>query len=247
MSDSDGDARPEPESGSQPGSQRQPEPRTEPQTQAQRQTQAQTRIEPRPEPGGALQYAVTKDEPEAVKAPRFWSSRRVPAALTAAAILGLSGLFLYDVASVRADRKAMSWRRTLADELATRHLDNVWIIVGACVCAALGLWLIVLAVTPGERGVLPMARRGPAGVRAGLDRHAAELVLRDRAMEVSGVRWARVAVSRRRISARATSHFRELTEVRQDLTVALEQAVRQLGLAKPPHLSVQVQRAEKKA
>lgn len=239
MSDSDAGARPEPESGSQPGSQPQPEPRTEPQTQ--------TRIEPRPEPGGALQYAVTKDEPEAVRAPRFWSSRRVPAALTAAAILGLSGLFLYDVASVRADRKAMSWRRTLADELATRHLDNVWIIVGACVCAALGLWLIVLAVTPGERGVLPMARRGPAGVRAGLDRHAAELVLRDRAMEVSGVRWARVAVSRRRISARATSHFRELTEVRQDLTVALEQAVRQLGLAKPPHLSVQVQRAEKKA
>lgn len=208
-----------------------------------------------PEPSGALRYTVTKDEPEGGSAsepetghaPRFWSARRVPAALTAAAILGLSGLFLYDVASVRADREAMSWRKTLANELATRHLDNVWIIVGAGLSAVIGVWLIVLAVTPGERGVLPMARRGPSGVRAGLDRHAAELVLRDRAMEVSGVRWARVAVGRRRITARAAAHFRELTEVQQDLTTALNEAVRQLGLARSTNLSVQVQRAEKKA
>jgi hypothetical protein len=232
--------------------------RREPQPPSERQPSSEPQPESQPQPGGALRYAVTKDEsadqpadrpegrPEAGNAPRFWSARRVPAAVTAAAILGLSGLFLYDVASVRADREAMSWRKTLADELATRHLDNVWIIVGASLSAVVGVWLIVLAVTPGERGVLPMARRGPSGVRAGLDRHAAELVLRDRAMEVSGVRWARVAVGRRRITARAASHFRELTEVQQDLTTALDEAVRQLGLARPPHLSVQVQRAEKK-
>jgi hypothetical protein len=199
------------------------------------------------EPSGAVRYAPSAGEPGAVRARRFWSSRRVPAVLTSAVILGLAGLFLYDVASVRSGRKAMYWRRKLADELATRHLDSVWIILGAAVCAALGLWLIVLAVTPGERGVLPMARRGPDGVRAGLDRHAAELVLRDRAMEVSGVRWARVAVGRRRIKARAASHFRELDDVRRDLTTALDEAVGQLGLAKAPALHVYLQRAEKKA
>jgi hypothetical protein len=180
------------------------------------------------------------------KARRFWSGRRLPAALAAAVVLGLAGLFLYDVASVRADRKAMQWRVTLADELATRHLDDTWIILGAAVAAALGLWLLVLALTPGERGVLPMARSGTAGVRAGLDRHAAELVLRDRAMEVSGVRWAKVDVSRRKVKARATSHFRELEEVRSDLKIALGEAVRQLGLARAPHLSVRLHRAEKK-
>lgn len=181
-----------------------------------------------------------------VRARRFWSSRRVPAALTAAVGLGLAGLFLYDVASVRADRDAMAWRTRLADELATRHLDNVWVIVGAAVAAVLGLWLIVLALTPGERQVLPMTRRGPAGVRAGLDRRAAELVLRDRAMEVPGIRWVRVTVGRRRIKARGTSHFRELDAVRGDLTAALGDAVQQLGLARPPQLTVHVQRAEKK-
>jgi hypothetical protein len=198
-------------------------------------------------PSGALRYAPSADEPGSFRAKRFWSSRRVPAAITAAVTLGLAGLFLYDIASVRSGRDAMYWRRKLADELATRHLDDVWIILGAAVCAALGLWLLVLALTPGERAVLPMARRGPEGVRAGLDRHAAELVLRDRAMEVSGIRWARVVVGRRRVKAKTASHFRDLDDVRRDVTAALDDAVRQLGLAKAPALRVHVQRAEKKA
>jgi hypothetical protein len=54
-------------------------------------------------------------------------------------------------------------------------------------------------------------------------------------------------VGRRRIKARTASHFRDLDDVRRDLTTALDEAVRQLGLAKPPHLRVRVQRAEKKA
>jgi hypothetical protein len=202
---------------------------------------------PAGEPSGAVQYIPATGEPGSVRAKRFWSSRRVPAAITAAVALGLSGLFLYDIAAVRADRKAMAWRKTLAEQLATRHLDNVWIIVGAAVAAALGLWLLVLALTPGERGVLPMVRRGPHGVRAGLDRHAAELVLRDRAMEVAGVRSSKVAVSRRRVKVRASSHFRDIDDVRRDLAAGLERAVHRLGLAKEPSLRVHVQPAEKKA
>src|SRR5262249_14303678 len=113
--------------------------------------------------------------------------------------------------------------------------------------AAVGLWLLVLALTPGERAVLPMARTAPAGIRAGLDRHAAGLVLRDRAMEVPGIRWVKVHVGRRRITTHAGSHFRDLDDVRLDLDIAREQAVAQLGLARPPRLRVRVQRADKNA
>ncbi|WP_329138596.1 DUF6286 domain-containing protein [Streptomyces sp. NBC_01476] len=199
--------------------------------------------EPFPEPDGSRRYAGPEEEPGAAK--RFWSGRRVPSAITAALASALAVLFLQDVVSVRADNTAQHWRRALAHQLATRHLDDTWVILGASVCAALGLWLLVLAVTPGERAVLPMARRGPSGVRAGLDRHAAELVLRDRAMEVPGVRSVKVAVGRRHIRAHAASHFRELSDVRQDVSSTLGQAVRQLGLAKPPRLRVRVRRAEK--
>ncbi|WP_406380649.1 DUF6286 domain-containing protein [Streptomyces sp. NBC_01618] len=179
------------------------------------------------------------------RAGRFWSPRRIPAAVLALVSLGGTGLLLYDVAAVRADRPAMRWRRVLAGELAERPLDNVWVLAGAAAALAIGLWLLVLAVTPGLRGLLPMRRDRPV-VRAGLDRTAAALVLRDRAVEVSGVQSVRVRMGRGRAGVRAVSHFRELDDVRADLDTVLAAAIRELGLARPPSLSVHVRRPTKK-
>ncbi|MGW0863570.1 DUF6286 domain-containing protein [Streptomyces sp. NPDC002611] len=176
---------------------------------------------------------------------RFWSARRVPAGIVALLLLGLAGLFLYDVASVRADRPAMSWRRELAQQLAERPLDDVWVLVGAGVAAALGLWLLVLAATPGLRDVLPM-RRAHADVHAGLHRDAAASALRDRAMEVSGVQSADVRMRRTKAKVRAASHFRELDDVRTELDAVLTDAVRGLGLSRPPAVSVRVRRPGRK-
>lgn len=185
------------------------------------------------------------DESEGGRSGRFWSARRIPAGIVAALLLGLAGLFLYDIVSVRAGRPGMAWRRDLARELAEHPLDDTWVLVGAGVTAALGLWLIVLALTPGLRHMLPM-RRTHAGVRAGLDRDAAASALRDRAMEVAGVQSAWVKVRRRRADVRALSHFRELDEVRTDLDTVLGDAVRGLGLSRPPSLSVRVRRPGRK-
>ena len=176
---------------------------------------------------------------------RFWSARRVPAAVVAALLLGVAGLFLYDIAAVRADRPAMAWRRELARQLAERPLDDTWVLVGAGVAAAAGLWLIVLALTPGLRRVLTM-RRTHADVRAGLHRDAAAMVLRDRAMEVAGVQSVRVRLGRRRADVRAVSHFRELDDVHADLDAVLTEAVTGLGLTRPPALSVHVRRPGRK-
>ncbi|PNG96438.1 DUF6286 domain-containing protein [Streptomyces malaysiensis] len=199
-----------------------------------------------------------------LRAKRFWSARRVPAGIVALAVFAVSGLLLYDVAAVRSGRPAMRWREWLADQLAARPLDDPWIMSGAALLAALGVWMVVLALTPGLRGLLPMrspgagagagaekdvedAEAGVAGVavRAGIDRTSAGLVLRDRAMEVPGVRSARVDVGRRRIRARALAHFRDLDEVRADLDTALHEGIHQLGLARRPALSVRVRRSAK--
>ncbi|MDN3297794.1 DUF6286 domain-containing protein [Streptomyces ficellus] len=176
---------------------------------------------------------------------RFWSVRRVPAALVALAILAVAGLLLYDIAAVRAGRPGMRWRRALADDLATRPLDNVWVLLVALAVMALGLWLLVLAVTPGLRAVLPM-RRGAGPVRAGLGRKAVEIVLRDRAMTVTGVQSVRVRVRRSKAVVRAVAHFRELTDVLADLEATLDDAVEELGLARPPQVSVHVVRPARK-
>ncbi|WP_079127170.1 DUF6286 domain-containing protein [Streptomyces sp. TP-A0874] len=178
---------------------------------------------------------------------RFWSTRRVPATVVALLCTAGIGLALYDLASVRLKQPEMTWRRRLSQELATRPIDDVWVITGAAVAMAVGLWLIVLALTPGMRSLLSM--RPPEGgeeVRAGIDRSAAGLVLRDRAMEVGGVQNVRVDVGRRRVRAEARAHFRELDAVREDLTAALDDGVRELGLRRRPRLSVHVRRPRKR-
>jgi hypothetical protein len=180
---------------------------------------------------------------------RFWSSRRLPAALVALLSAAAVGLLLYDVIAVRAGADAMRWRRRLAEELATRPLDDVWMILGAAVAMALGLWLFLLAVTPGLRRLLPMRRPagGPAAadVRAGLDRRAAALILRDRAVRVPGVQSVQVDVGRRKVRARARAHFRDLEEVRADLEAELGDAVTSLGLSRTPSVAVRVRRPKK--
>ena len=182
---------------------------------------------------------------EAGREGRFWSARRVPAAVVAVLLLAVTALFLYDIAAVRAHRPAMAWRRDLAHQLATRPLDDTWVLVGAGVTAVLGLWLLLLAATPGLRAVLPM-RRPHADVRAGLHREAAALILRDRAMEVAGVQSAHVRVRRAHADIRAVCHFRELGDVRADLNTTLDEAIRGLGLSHPPALSVHVRRPGRK-
>ncbi|MFF4953777.1 DUF6286 domain-containing protein [Streptomyces chattanoogensis] len=193
--------------------------------------------------GSRAAYTHTGDEDRTVRRP--WSARRVPAALVALVLLGALGMLLYDVAAVRAGRPAMAWRTWLAHQLATRHLDSPWVLGAAAAAMLAGIWLLVLAVTPGLREVLPMRRTAP-GVRAVLDRSAAALVLRDRAMEVAGVQSVRMTVGRRKARARALAHFRELDEVRGDLDTALGAGLEQLGLAHGLHLIVDVRRPKKR-
>ncbi|MBO8190859.1 hypothetical protein ITI46_03975 [Streptomyces oryzae] len=171
--------------------------------------------------------------------------RRAPAGIVALLLFAGIGVLLYDVASVRAGRSGMAWRRTLTDELAGRRLDDAYLLAGAAVVAALGLWLLVLALTPGKRSLLAMRPDIPQ-VRAGLERSAAALVLRDRAMEISGVQSVRVTVTRRKVRARAAAHFRDLEEVRGDLDRVLREGIGELGLARRPDLSVHVRRPAKR-
>lgn len=185
--------------------------------------------------------------PHAPRAHRFRSARRVPAALVALAVVGAAGLFLYDLAAVRAERPGMSWRRELARQLDRHTPADPVVLLGGGALAVAGAVLLLLAFTPGLRGVLPM--RTPdthphalTGLRAGLGRKDAAQVLRDRAMEVSGVRSVRVKVGRLRVGVRATSHFRELDDVRADLDAVLAVGIEELGLAHPPHPRVRVRR-----
>lgn len=174
---------------------------------------------------------------------RPWSERRLPAALIAAAIVVAAGAALVDVVAVRAGRQAAGWRKHLAYELATRPVDDVWMLTGAAVAAAIGVWLIVLALSPGLRHLLPL--RSPADcpaprLRASLDRSGAAALLRDAAMRVPGVSTAHIRVRRHRIKARADVRFRDPQQVKADLAAILDEEREHLALSRPPRIVVRV-------
>ncbi|MGW7435742.1 DUF6286 domain-containing protein [Streptomyces sp. NPDC054849] len=181
--------------------------------------------------------------PAAGRAARFRSARRIPAALTALVLLGVAVLFLYDLAAVLTDRPGMRWRRELVHQLETRTPADLAVQLTGGALALAGAALLLLALAPGLRGILTMRNPEPhAGVRAGIGRRDTAQVLRDRAMEVSGVRSVRVKVGRSRIGVQATSHFRELADVRADLDAVLAVGIEELGLAHPPQARVRVRR-----
>ncbi|MFI6448359.1 DUF6286 domain-containing protein [Kitasatospora sp. NPDC050543] len=175
--------------------------------------------------------------------PRWWSERRVPAAVAALVVLATCVFLLFDVARVRTGHTAAAWRKALADELATRPINDPWVITGAAVAAALGLWLIILALTPGRRHLLPMAASdNPDAPQAALDRDGAARLLRDAALRVPGVSHADIRVRRRRISARAQVGFRDLDTVYTEVTEALTAQLHALALARVPRLTVRARR-----
>ncbi|MFF4147925.1 DUF6286 domain-containing protein [Streptomyces sp. NPDC001698] len=170
---------------------------------------------------------------------RPWSARRIPAALVASVILVAAVAALVDVVAVRAGRPAAAWRRHLTDALATRPVDDVWMLTGAAVAAAVGVWLIVLALTPGLRHWLPLRSPAP-GLRASLDRDGTAALLRDAAMRVPGVSKARIRVRRHRVKARADVRFRDPQQVKDDLTAVLDEERDRHALARPPRIVVRV-------
>ncbi|MFF3413981.1 DUF6286 domain-containing protein [Streptomyces sp. NPDC002698] len=175
------------------------------------------------------------------RARRPWSARRVPAALVASVVLVVTAAALVDVVAVRAGRPAAAWRRHLADGLATRPVDDVWMLTGASVAAATGVWLMVLALTPGLRHWLPLRSPAP-GLRACLDRDGAAVLLRDAAMRVPGVAKARIRVRRHRVKARADVRFRDSRQVKDDLIAVLREERDRFALARPPRIVVRVRR-----
>ncbi|MFG2196678.1 DUF6286 domain-containing protein [Streptomyces sp. NPDC048639] len=161
--------------------------------------------------------------------------------LAALALLLAAGMLLFDVVWVRTGHQATPWRKDLADELATRPVDDVWVLTGAAIVAAVGLWLIVLAVTPGMRRQLPLRVPEDGSAHAMLDRGSAGQLLRDAAMRVPGVSRARVRVRRHRVKVRADVRFRDPREVQDELIdVLAHEQTEGLVLAHPPRLKVRV-------
>ncbi|MFE4514808.1 DUF6286 domain-containing protein [Kitasatospora sp. NPDC056783] len=178
-----------------------------------------------------------RDEPEAAPDLRRRKTRRPRAPRTAAAavvatgVLVVAGALLYDVVAVRVGQPARRWRAQIADELATRHLDDLGVLVGAGAATVLGGWLLWLAVAPGLRRWLVLRPYG--GTTAAIDRAGIGHLLVDRAAGLDGIDHLRVRVGRRRVRISLAGSADPALVQRQ-----LRDEVARVGLGRPPRLDV---------
>jgi Family of unknown function (DUF6286) len=194
---------------------------------------------PAPAPAEPL-TSEAADGPAPLRPRRFWSSRRNAAALTGLVAAFLAGAVLYEEIYIHTGHDAHGWRTRITSTLADHSLNDGWVIASAAVGCALGLWLLVLALTPGLRTLLPMDPAGTGGLRAGLERGAVAAQLHRATLEVPGVSAARVRAHRRRAVIRADVRFGAHEEAQAALLSALSTERDRMGLARPLAIKVKV-------
>lgn len=171
---------------------------------------------------------------------RPWAQRRTPMVLLLLAAAAACGLLLYDVVAVHAaNRAATGWRTRLLDWLSGHGPGDAVVTGLAALIAVVGLWLLVLAVTPGHRRQLPLVTVEP-GLRAVLDRPAVAVLVRDAVGDVPGVTECRTRVGRRRIRVRAQLGFGDRASAEQAVTAAASRVLDGLSLHRPLRLRVAV-------
>ncbi|MFK4107173.1 DUF6286 domain-containing Asp23/Gls24 family envelope stress response protein [Streptomyces sp. NPDC002176] len=171
---------------------------------------------------------------------RWWAQRRLPlGVLTLLATLTCGALATDLILVHTGHRPAAAWRTGALHWLYVHGPGEPPVTAAAVGCVLLGVWLIVLAVTPGRRGLLTAHSPAPV-TRVAVDRAAVAALLRDTAAGTEGVDTVAVRVRRRRATVRAALAFGDRGAAREQITDAARRALAECGLRRPLRLRVAV-------
>ncbi|MFB6664323.1 DUF6286 domain-containing protein [Streptomyces parvus] len=191
--------------------------------------------------GGTVAFETTAPAARGRRVPRrWWSARPTPVVVTALLGASAAGLLTADMASVHLFGNApATWRTGLVDRLATTSPADGSVTVAAAAMAVAGLWLLLLACTPGLRKRHVVAGFG-AGRSIALDRAAVASVVRDRVLDTDGVDSVRVRVGRRRVRVRADLAFGDRAAAREQAGAAARDALADCRLNRPPRVALRL-------
>lgn len=137
-----------------------------------------------------------------------------------------------------AQRPAAAWRTGILHRLAELGPGEPAVVVGSGAVAVLGLLLVVLALTPGHRGLLTVACDPRLG--AAVDRRAVAALVRDAVAATAGIDAVTVGVRRRRVAVRAHLAFGDRTTARDAAREAARRTLENCSLRHVPRLRVTV-------
>ncbi|CBG67641.1 putative membrane protein [Streptomyces scabiei 87.22] len=171
---------------------------------------------------------------------RRWSRRRLPVALLTAATAVGSGALALDLVRVHlADRAPAAWRTAAVHWLSGHGPGDPAVVAGGALMGLAGVWMVVLALTPGGRrrsSVLSMAPR----VDAAMDRSAVAALLRDVLGSIEGVGAVRVTVRRHRVAVRVGLAYGDPGQARAAVTATARHTLAACRLRRVPRLRVAV-------
>ncbi|MDW4910869.1 DUF6286 domain-containing protein [Streptomyces sp. ADMS] len=171
---------------------------------------------------------------------RWWTRRRLPVALlSSVAALGC-GALAFDLVKVHlGHRTAAAWRTSTVHWAAGHGPGDAAVVAVGGLTALLGVWMIVLALTPGRRRVSTV-RTSAAHVDAAVDRSAVEALVRDAVGDVDGIGAVRVRLRRRRVTVRAGLAFGDRAHAHTAVTAAARDTLAGCLLGSGPRLRVTV-------
>jgi hypothetical protein len=189
-------------------------------------------------------FATASPAPETANSPRtpgrWWSRRRTPVALlTSAAALGCGALAVDLIEVHMAHHAAAAWRISAVHWLSGHGPGDPAVVIAGALTALLGVWMVVLAVTPGLRH-RSTVRTAAGRVDAAVDRSAVRSLVRDAVGDVPGIGAVRVRVRRRRITVRARLTFGDRAEASAAVTAAAHAAVSSCRLHHEPRIRITV-------
>ncbi|MBV2352913.1 Asp23/Gls24 family envelope stress response protein [Streptomyces sp. J2-1] len=188
------------------------------------------------EGGGLADEAVPS--PVHHPARRWWSARRVPVAVLVLLAATACTAVTVDVVRVHvAHLQVADWRTGGLARLYEQGPGDPAVVIGGAVLAVLGLWLVVLALTPGRRGQLTVAA---SDWNAALDRSTLAALVRDTVGGVEGVETVRVRAGRRGVAVRAGLAFGDRDRAREQVTTAARRTLDECRLRRVPRLRVRV-------
>ncbi|MFE6225935.1 MULTISPECIES: DUF6286 domain-containing protein [unclassified Streptomyces] len=172
---------------------------------------------------------------------RPWSSRRAAATGAASAVAVVSALTVWTALHAHLPgiaappwEGAGQWPAVPGGRTLRRPAAWAAVIAGG--------WLILLALTPGHRRLLPLRCPGPAQAVVSR-RHAARLI-RAAVAEVPGVRVRAVRCTLRRVTVRAEAAYGAPHDLRDAATGTIERAVRNLALGRTPTVRLVLRTAD---
>ncbi|MFD5121262.1 DUF6286 domain-containing Asp23/Gls24 family envelope stress response protein [Streptomyces sp. NPDC058385] len=171
---------------------------------------------------------------------RWWSQRRVPMAVVILPAAAACTAVTADVIRVHATgRGAAAWRMRVVSWLADHGPGDTSVVVAGAVVALLGMWLIVLALTPGRRQQMPLSMASREW-NAAVDRSTVATLIRDAVGDVPGMGAVDVRAYRRRVRVRARLAFGDRAQAREQATAVARQALAGCRLGRTPRLKVTV-------